>query len=73
MGMIAVLPDFPGVVFADGEREAAFDELHRTFDGVIEGRCKKDVDVVGHDDEAVELEAALFAVAEECCEHQVSV
>ena len=62
-------PDFAGVVFADGEGEAAFDELNAALDGVVGGGSEEDVDMVGHDGEGVEGEAALFAIAEERGEH----
>ena len=44
------------------EGEAAFDELHCFFDGDILCGSHKQVDMVGHDDVGVKLEAALLAV-----------
>ena len=35
--------------------------------------CDERVDVIGHDHEAVELETALFAVAEEGGDHELGV
>ena len=65
VSVIAVLPDFSGLVFAGGEGEAAFDELHAAFDGVVRRWSDDDVDVVGHDDEGIEKETSGIAVAEE--------
>jgi len=69
VGVVPVLPDFAGVVFADGEGEAAFEELNAALDGVVGGGSEEEVDMVGHDGEGVEREAALFAIAEERGEH----
>ena len=73
VGVVAVLPDFSREVFANGEGEASLDELDAAFDGVILGWRYQDVNVVGHDDEAVESKAALFAVARERVHHEVGV
>jgi hypothetical protein len=64
MGVVAVLPDFSGLVFARSEGESAFDELGAAFDGVVLRGCEDYVDVVGHDDERVEKKPAGVAVAE---------
>ena len=53
VGVVAVLPDFSREVFANGEGEASLDQLNAALDGVIVGWCDQDVNVVGHDDEAV--------------------
>ena len=73
MRVIAVLPNFSGEVVAHGEGEASFYQLNAAFDGVIVGGCDQDVNVIGHDDEAVELKATLFAVTRECVQHKVGV
>ena len=43
-------------------RIAAFDQLHCTFNGDIGGRRNEHMEVIGHDDEGVELEAPLAAI-----------
>ena len=53
VGVVAVLPDFSREVFANGEGEAAFYQLDAAFDGVIVGWRDEDVNMVGHDGEAV--------------------
>jgi hypothetical protein len=73
MRVIAVLPNLSGEVFANGEGKAALYQLDAAFDGVIVGGRDQDVNVVGHDDEAVELKAALFAVTRERIHHEVGV
>jgi hypothetical protein len=73
MRVVAVLPNLPGEVIANGERKASLDQLDAALDGVILGGRDQDVNVVGHDDEAVEPEAALFAVTRECVHHEVGV
>ena len=54
--VVARLPDFAGEFLADGEREAALDELSAALDGLVGRRGKKDVGVVGHDSEGVKVE-----------------
>ena len=66
--VVVVLPDWAGVLGADGEGEAPLDELGGFFDGF--GWGEECVQVVGHDDEAVELEFVCVAVAEESFDHQ---
>ena len=73
VGVVAVLPYFSGDVIANGEGKAALYQLDAAFDGVIVGRRDQDVNVVGHDYEAVELKAALFAVTRERIHHEVGV
>ena len=73
MGVITILPDFTFAFVADGERETTFDELDAAFNALVGGGCQQSVQVIGHDDEAVELEAALFAVAEKGRHHEVGV
>jgi hypothetical protein len=73
MCVIAVLPNLSGEVIANGEGEASLDQLDAALDGVILGWRDQDVNVVGHDDEAVELEATLFAVTRERVHHKVGV
>ena len=53
VGVVAVLPDFSREVFANGEGEASLDQLDAAFDGVIMGGRDQDVNMVGHDGEAV--------------------
>ena len=44
--------------------------MNAALDGVVGGGSEEDVDMVGHDDEGVEGEAALFAIAEKRDEHE---
>ena len=53
--------------------KSAFDALHAALDSLICGWGNEDVDVFGHDDEGVELIAALIAVVKEGLEQQVGV
>jgi hypothetical protein len=53
------------------EGEAAFDELGRFLDGL--GWREQNVEVIGHDDEAVEEEAALVAVSNQRSDKEFSV
>jgi hypothetical protein len=64
MGVVAVLPDFSGLVFARSEGESAFDELGAAFDGVIGRRGDDGMDVVGHHDKSMQKEAVAIAVTE---------
>lgn len=73
MDVVPVLRDFSREVFANGEGEAALYQLDAAFDGVIVGGRDQDMNVVGHDDEAVESKATLFAVARERVQHKVGV
>jgi hypothetical protein len=73
VGVVAVLPDFSREVFANGEGEASLDQLDAAFDGVIMGGRDQDVNMVGHNDEALELKATLFAVTRDCIHHEVAV
>jgi hypothetical protein len=66
VGVVALLPDLSGKIFSDSEGEAALDELGAAFDGHVGCGREQDVDVIGHDDEGVELEFAGVAVTEEC-------
>jgi hypothetical protein len=68
--VVAILPNLTWEFFADGEGESALDELGAAFDGHVRGRGEQDVDVVGHDDESVELESAGVAIAEECVDEE---
>jgi hypothetical protein len=45
--------------------------LHGLFQGDIGGRREEGVQVVGHDDEGVELEASLITVIGDCFEEEV--
>lgn len=71
MGEVSLLPDFSSVLLAHGEGVAAFDELGGLLDGF--GWREQDVDVIRHDDEAVQEEASLIAVAEDGCDKQFGV
>src|SRR5258707_14117169 len=73
MRVAAFLPNLSGEVIANGEGKASLDQLNAALDGMIVGRRDQDVNVVGHDDEAVESKAALFAVTRERVHHEVGV
>jgi hypothetical protein len=60
--VIAAMPDFSWGLFAGGERVSAFDELNALGCGLIDGWRDECVDVVGHDDEAVEMKSSALAV-----------
>jgi hypothetical protein len=66
MGMVTLLPDITGEIFAYCEGESAFDQLSAAFDGNVLCRGEQDVDVVRHYDEGVKLEFSRVAIAEEC-------
>jgi hypothetical protein len=69
--MISVLPEVALEVVADGEGKAAFDELDATLDGLIRGGCQHGVEMIRHDDEAVEREAGLIAVSKKRVDHEL--
>ena len=64
-------PDIELALEAEGE--TAFDVLHGFFQRDVGGRREQGVQVIGHDDEGVELEASLIAVVGECLEEEVGV
>ena len=54
---------FPDIQFAfQSEGEGSFDELHCFFEGDLGPGCYQEMDVIGHDDEGVELQAVLLAL-----------
>ena len=69
------LPDF--FCAADdrpkGVGVSAFDELNGVFDGDVVGGCQQQMNVLGHDDEGVELESAFAAVAVDCFQKKAGV
>jgi len=71
--VMAWVPDFAFELFADGVREAAFDELQAAGKGLFRGGSYEYVDMVWHEGESMELVAGLFAVAEENFQHQIGV
>ena len=71
--VVSIQPDFAVELIAHGEREPALDELDAAFDGLVRSGCDEHVDVIGHDDEAVEREAGLIAVTEEGVHHKIRV
>jgi hypothetical protein len=66
----AGLPD--GEFRVEAVREAALDKAHGAFDGDFE-RGEEEMDVVGHDDEGVELEVAFVAIVLECFDEERGV
>jgi hypothetical protein len=71
--VVSILPDFAAKLIAHGERETALDELNAAFDSLVRSGCDEYVDVIRHDDEAVEREAGLIAVTEEGVHHEIRV
>jgi hypothetical protein len=56
-------PDFAAADFlANGVRISAFDQLHGAFNDHSESRGDKQMHMIGHQDEGVELEASLAAI-----------
>jgi hypothetical protein len=53
---VAALPDIQLALYA--KREISLDELHCFFEGDFRGGSQYEMDVVGHDYEGVELQAA---------------
>jgi hypothetical protein len=71
--VIAAVPDFSGRLLAYGERVSTFNELNAPGCGLVDCRRDENVDVVGHDDKAVEVEAAFVSVLEECGDEEFGV
>jgi hypothetical protein len=69
--MVSILPEVALEVVADGEGKAAFDELDATLDGLTRRGCQQDVEMVRHDDEAMECEAGLIAVPKQRVDHEL--
>lgn len=67
----AIFPDRKFRLKAEGK--TSFDELHRFFDGDVGCGREDHVDVVGHEDEGVQLIAAFGAVVVEEMEKKVGV
>jgi len=67
----AVLPDRHARF--ETERESTLDELHGLFEGDVLCRRDQDMNVIGHEDECVELVASFGAVVFEQVEEKVRV
>jgi len=67
----ALFPD--GHFGFEAEGEAPFDVLNRLLDGDVWGRGDEEMEVVGHEDDGVELVAAFGAVVVEKLEEEVRV
>jgi len=67
----AVLPD--GHFGFEAKGEASFDILHCLLNGDVGGGRDEEVEVVGHEDEGVELVAAFCAVIVEYLEEEIGV
>jgi hypothetical protein len=65
MFVVAGVPDFSGRLFASGEGVAALDELYAAGGILVDGGRDQDVDVVGHDREAMEFEFSGVTISEE--------
>ena len=71
--VIAAVPDFSCALLTRCEGIAAFDVLNAFGGGFVYRRRDEDVRVVGHDDEAVELEAGFVAMLEESSDEEFGV
>ena len=73
MLVIAAVPDFSCALLTRCEGVPAFDVLNAFGGGFVYGWRDENVRVVGHDDEAVELEAGFVAMLEERCDEEFGV
>ena len=64
MIVVAALPDLPGELSSEGERESSLDELNASLDSVFPKWRQKDMDVFRHDDESVHRESSGISVLE---------
>jgi len=71
--VISAVPDLAGGLLAYCEGVCALDVLHTLCCRLVDGWRDEDMDVVGHDDEAMELEAAFLAMLEERCDEEFGV
>ncbi len=67
------MPDSPERLLADCVGVSAFDELNAAGCALVDGWRDENVNVIGHDDEGVEFEAALIAITEECGDKELGV
>jgi hypothetical protein len=67
MFVMTGVPYFACPLTARSEGVATLDVLNAFCGGLIDGGSYQNVDVIGHDDETVELETALIAITEERC------
>ena len=67
------MPNFACRLLTYCVRVAALDELDATSSSLVDGWRNEDMDVIGHYDECVELESALIAITEECCDEEFGV
>jgi hypothetical protein len=58
---------------AGSEGVSTFDELDAFCCRLVNGRCNENVDVIGHDDEAVELEPVFGLMLEERLDEEFGV
>jgi hypothetical protein len=71
--VIAAVPDFSCALLTRCEGIGAFDVLNAFGGGFVYGWRDEDVRVVGHDDEAVGLEAGFVAMLEESGDEEFGV
>jgi hypothetical protein len=71
--VVAGLPDFSCELLAHGMGVAPFDALDAAFDGLRCAGSDEDVQMLGHDGEAVELVAGLRAVVEESLKKEFGI
>jgi hypothetical protein len=71
--VIAGVPDFSGKLLANSEGVSAFYELKAGGGVLVLCRSDEDVEMVGHNDESVESEAALVAITKECGDHELCI
>ena len=66
MLVIAAMPYLPLCKGARRKRISAFDELNTFRKSLIVARREKQMNMVWHDGEAVELEFVLFPISDKC-------
>lgn len=71
--VISAMPYLAGRLLAHRERIASLDVLNALCCGLIEGWRNEDMNVIGHDDEAVELESLLLAMLEESFDEEFGI
>ena len=69
------LPDFSFSTQdgSQGVRIAALDELNRVFERYVVGGSEQEMDVLGHDDEGVQLESTFAAISAESLQEEADM
>ena len=63
MGMIALLPNLPCILFAHCKGKSAFDELSTAFNGLIRCGSEQDMNMIRHRNKAMQKKASTIAIA----------